>query len=42
MEASQFSGGGAAGSGGFTADITLGNPGTDDDTVSWRLDGTVS
>jgi len=38
---SQFSGG-AAGSGGFTADITLGNPGTDDDTVSWRLDGTVS
>lgn len=34
--------GGAAGSGGFSADITLGNPGTEDDTVSWRLDGTVS
>jgi hypothetical protein len=41
---SQFdpTGGGAAGSGGFAADITLGNPGTGDDTVSWRLDGTVS
>ena len=41
---SQFvpSGGGPAGSGGFVADITLGNPGTDDDTVSWRFDGTVS
>ena len=30
------------GSGGFTADVTLGNPGTGDDTVSWNLDGVVS
>ena len=31
-----------AGSGGFTADITLGNPGTSDDTVVWNIDGVVS
>ncbi len=34
--------GASAGSGGFTADITLGNPGTGDDTVSWNIDGVVS
>ncbi len=34
--------GASAGSGGFTADITLGNPGTGDDTVSWNVDGVVS
>ena len=34
--------GATAGSGGFTADITLGNPGTSDDTVAWNLDGIVS
>jgi hypothetical protein len=34
--------GASAGSGGFTADITLGNPGTSDDTVVWNLDGVVS
>jgi hypothetical protein len=35
-------GGVTAGAGGFLADITLNNPGTEDDTVSWRLDGAVS
>ena len=30
------------GSGGFSADIVLGNPGTADDTVSWNLDSIVS
>ena len=34
--------GASAGSGGFSADITLGNPGTSDDTVVWNLDGVVS
>ena len=34
--------GASVGSGGFTADITLGNPGTSDDTVVWNLDGVVS
>jgi hypothetical protein len=34
--------GASAGSGGFTADITLGNPGTGDDTIVWNIDGVVS
>jgi putative cell wall-binding protein len=34
--------GASAGSGGFTADITLGNPGTGDDTIAWNIDGVVS
>ena len=36
------SAGANVGTGGFTVDIVLGNPGTTDDTVSWNLDAIVS
>ncbi len=36
------SAGANVGTGGFTVDIVLGNPGTTDDTVSWNVDAIVS
>ena len=36
------SAGANVGTGGFSVDIVLGNPGTTDDTVSWNLDAIVS
>jgi len=36
------SAGANSGLGGFTADITLGNPGSGDDVVSWNVDSIVS